>query len=569
MTHWDRLEPNTTDETLLEGLQARIADPLWMLARQWQNGEFDGEDAASPIRVVCRTKSHELTQVRFGEDHTRDLGGNIPLEPLVEAIAPTSYSAEDVASLISVAMSIWPSAAGSQATARQRLKTLYPFAPESFRPDHPLPAAAERRLRLLSRHAFDIFALIEDEGARLLAQMSNVTDWVSAVNDLVEGRGRKIAAQADAWNSDALSYAATVSGRAGTSDYRISLADYGGGRLDWFSFDRVEGDQPTVAGQSKTQVVDTIPLQLNYAGQPVSRFWEFEDGEVHFGGIAAGPADISRMIVADFAAIGGDDTFVVPVEVPVGSITRVTSLTVVDTFGESIAANAIPDGDDPLPLHCHRVRAAQRLDRTTAATGTLPFDLFALDGDAEPSGIKGPWVPVLPVTANTMNGRALERISLRRDEDANLAWAVEEMIEGAFGKALRRRQMWELPDPPASGDDATWPYRLQSQVPPWWIPLIPERLSGGAEMRLRRARLGAWDTMDPSRTGPKSRLMDPTRAVTIDEAAVPVSGARMERHWQLARGYDGRVILWQSWKRSFGATDRASGLVYDAIDRKW
>ena len=33
---WYRLEPNTVDTDVEEGIQARIADPLWLLARQWQ-----------------------------------------------------------------------------------------------------------------------------------------------------------------------------------------------------------------------------------------------------------------------------------------------------------------------------------------------------------------------------------------------------------------------------------------------------------------------------------------------------------------------------------------------------
>ena len=113
------------------------------------------------------------------------------------------------------------------------------------------------------------------------------------------------------------------------------------------------------------------------------------------------------------------------------------------------------------------------------------------------------------------------------------------------------------------------PYRLQTSLPPWWIPLVPERIGKTGQMRLRRARLGASDAMDLATSGPKSRLMDSTRAVMFDEAAVPASGVRMERHWQVARAYDGRVVLWQSWNRTFGASDRASGLVFDAIARKW
>ena len=86
-------------------------------------------------------------------------------------------------------------------------------------------------------------------------------------------------------------------------------------------------------------------------------------------------------------------------------------------------------------------------------------------------------MPVLPVLANAMDGPALERISLRRDEDANMAWAIEEDIEGPFGRPLRRRQAWEPKDFDALEPGDAWPYRVQTDVPPWWIPLVPERVA--------------------------------------------------------------------------------------------
>jgi hypothetical protein len=35
-----RLEPRTDCPEMQDSLQARIHDPLWLLARQWQFGEF-------------------------------------------------------------------------------------------------------------------------------------------------------------------------------------------------------------------------------------------------------------------------------------------------------------------------------------------------------------------------------------------------------------------------------------------------------------------------------------------------------------------------------------------------
>ena len=44
-----RFETLPRDEGVGDGLAARIHDPLWLLARQWQFGEFRGEDVGSHI----------------------------------------------------------------------------------------------------------------------------------------------------------------------------------------------------------------------------------------------------------------------------------------------------------------------------------------------------------------------------------------------------------------------------------------------------------------------------------------------------------------------------------------
>lgn len=47
VTSWSRLEPRTRS-LRLRSVQARVADLLWLLDRQWQIGELQGEDVGSP-----------------------------------------------------------------------------------------------------------------------------------------------------------------------------------------------------------------------------------------------------------------------------------------------------------------------------------------------------------------------------------------------------------------------------------------------------------------------------------------------------------------------------------------
>jgi hypothetical protein len=64
-------------------LQAQVRDPLWFLARQWQMGEFLGDDAGSPIQATMGVEQRSITTYRPGPDDAKttalgshDAGGN-------------------------------------------------------------------------------------------------------------------------------------------------------------------------------------------------------------------------------------------------------------------------------------------------------------------------------------------------------------------------------------------------------------------------------------------------------------------------------------------------------------
>ena len=76
------------------GLEARVHDPLWLLGRQWQLGEFEGEDAGTPltVRVVTRHGARS-TAGRAGDrgGAAQPLGGARPARAARRArAAPTA-----------------------------------------------------------------------------------------------------------------------------------------------------------------------------------------------------------------------------------------------------------------------------------------------------------------------------------------------------------------------------------------------------------------------------------------------------------------------------------------------
>ena len=59
-----RTEARGTSGDLASGLACRVADPLWLLGRQWQIGELQGEDAGSPVGVDLAAESAIVSRFR-------------------------------------------------------------------------------------------------------------------------------------------------------------------------------------------------------------------------------------------------------------------------------------------------------------------------------------------------------------------------------------------------------------------------------------------------------------------------------------------------------------------------
>ncbi len=66
---YTRLEPQRPNVDFQEGVSARVADPVWFLARQWQLGEQHGEDASTP--VVVQVEARRVPVGQAGGDPVR------------------------------------------------------------------------------------------------------------------------------------------------------------------------------------------------------------------------------------------------------------------------------------------------------------------------------------------------------------------------------------------------------------------------------------------------------------------------------------------------------------------
>ncbi len=541
---WRRLELTAIDPGLEEGLAARIADPLWSLARQWQAGEFRGEDAARPVMVevevdVAPIHTFHAADARGGRIEIDRSEVDVPLETLVQQESARGGPAGAAMALEAGAAALRRlTASGAPPALIERLRTEYPPAAP---PSPGFDPVGEARLRLLARSAIDGAALAADlaggvapssldglAGERRRAAEKALAAWLRDESALIDEPDPRIRT----WDPRSLRHRfGLLAGPPGAS-VDLRAGGYAGGRLDWFHFDVAQvggkaGGDDGPDGALTRRRVRVLPSALRYAGQPASRFWAFEEGAVDHGRLAAAPDDIARAVVAAFATVGGDDWFSVPCVVPVGSLARIASLRVLDDFGAwtPIASTAAIDGPERV------------------------WRWFELGGDPSADAGGSPLLFVAPVAPDGERGPLLERVDLRRDEMANLAWAVERRFEGPAGRPVERRAdgapfRAEAAGSPPPADGGTWRFRVASAVPPHWMPLVPVRLEAASpEVVLRRGRL-ALPADDPWAHRPLGVLLMEADPFILNEEEIPDGGTRLVRRHRMTRGADGRVHLW-------------------------
>ena len=296
-----------------------------------------------------------------------------------------------------------------------------------------------------------------------------------------------------------------------------------------------------------------IPAPVSFRGMPAARFWEFEDAQVDFGSVDAGPTDLVRMLLVEFALAYGNDWFVIPIELDVGSLYRTRSLVITDTFGVRTLIKSSSELGAP--------HSTWRMFQHSFLRG---------------SGFTGPasnlfFLP--PSLLKSLESRPIEEVLFLRDEMANLAWAVERLVESPTDRPLnrfeayleqKRRREQESPPQPTTTPE-TLRYRLTTEVPDYWVPLMPVRTEAG--LRLKR---GAVLKTDGSREPVHAlgRILESGHELSLFEEEVPREGVRVTRSYQFTRWIDGSPHLWVGRRKSVGRGEGSSGLQFDSLDGK-
>jgi hypothetical protein len=603
-----RLETLPTAINLLAGLAAPLADPLWMLSRQWQFNEFQGEDAGTPLRLSFQVQGTKVDAFRAGTDPEGVwqpiIDHDVPIETRVEAEAAwkTHPRLRGEAGMHALRMASGPVRAAL--IAGYLFKLAPPTDFDADRPGLLWSTLLDARTIDAILLANEVRPLLNANGklaalpARLALAGADAEDaktmlakWIAWLDEMLyEGD----AAQSS-WQRNRMEYAFAL--KAG--DAKLEAAEYTDGHVDWEDFQAgavVPVEEPI---RQAFSVASRHPTPVRYPGMPAERFWEFEDGDVNFAGAEAGVTDLLRMSVTEFALTFGNDWFLVPVRLPVGWLHRVSDFVITDSFGVVSSTNAIvnPDGAQ---WSMYSMTAAADLQ------GRLQHVMFL------PDSLDG-----------VLEGAVLEETTLVRDEMANLAWAIEHTVQGTSGEPLDREleahalafQQRIVFDGGIESPQLV--YRLQTPVPANWTPLLPVRdtpfklddpltirlARGGMKRFYPEASIKVIGAVDPSyveflalldaetdfisrvdigdglrsyvfyprgwmlRRDPLHPMADDDNLL-IEEEEVPRIGARLRRKFQYARSSDGRTWLWVGRSKTAGRGEAKSALRFDVAVKR-
>lgn len=584
ITSWTRLEPQVSNADIGSSTSARLFDPVWLMTRQWQMGEFQGEDAGSPVQARVRATNAPLTRCRVGELSANSSAplydpARVPLEAMVERRRMRAVDTNDsrmltlsidaglnflrMVELNATAKKYRPAflskyalqplagqtAASADAATLRLVDTMVGRAP-----DARLLAAA---FRTVGSTTITFDPMLKITAADAPAVRLVATSWLTWYDALF---AEPASLADDAWTPSRLEYAVSVATRLSTAaqdGLTFSANEFDGGQLDWSSFDLESKFSIDTAGDQRFGPLNetTIPSPVTFRGNPAPRFWELEDAKVAYGLLPVGPTDLAHLLMIEYASSYGNDWFVVPLTVPVGSVTRVDSLVVTDTFG--VRSLLRPIGDPALPAAHFSMWQPSRKRYAGDALGGPVANTFFLP----------------PTIAKSIDGEPLEDVLFMRDEMANIAWGIERVVEGGAEVAVSRTSGAQAAAAPPPATSSGLPrYLLSTTVPDNWIPLLPVQLAdkdnpGRLLQRLRRGAVLQPDaTTIPHRA--QSEVLTASADLLLYDEEVPREGVHITRRRRMVRWMDGSTWVWTAFRNEVGSGEGSAGLQFDQLQEQ-
>ena len=569
-----RLEPRPRDNDLRRSLSAEVRDPLWFLFRQWQMGEFQGEDTGSLAYIKYTGTTAPIPRwAKTGDPASQEqaLDKGAPLEPqtLREPFTPDLglqvELGQDFADFLRARV-------GDDATTTAILdvfRGLDDFKIEQLADGdelNPVDPATKRFLLVCAGRALNGFALYQlgASGGALPAGLpaGQATHVQDALTDLVSRADEVFGQIGDGdplnWQKDRLEYQLQVVGVSpgATGNVRLDAHPDRDGEYDWFSFD-ARSNNTTATEQPPRQVsFSMVPARVQFDGMPAPRFWNFEDNHLALPDITAERDDLVKTMAADFMLVHSNDWYAIPYAQPVGTLAWTQYILVRDVFG--------------------KLTVVHRADAGATAPGTDRWTMFSTSDFSGAAETLADYFILPPSSGPAMQlGSVLEDVRFGRDETANMAFGIERITESLIGEPRSGRERDAEIDanrsPPTPAPTTTFPlkYQIENEVPANWIPLLPmlenPNTSDPSIVLQRGAAVKATST-GPQPVPALSHILNPAptdQPYLIKEEEIPRSGLRVERVVFRTRWIDGTSHLWVQRRRRMGAGESSSGLKFD------
>jgi hypothetical protein len=570
ITFFNRIEPRPRDNDFSHTLAAHVRDPLWFLTRQWQIGEFNGEDKGSLAFVRYGGRTSRMPRWIHPADGEVALGEGAPLEPqmLREPFAPDLglqvELGSDFVDLLREEMDDDP-ATNALVEKFHQTEDYELEQPEDL-PLNPLDAATKRFLGVCSGrvlNGYELYLLAKNVagGAEVPGEITNDDDEIQAIKDALARLLSRVedifgeigTTDPAAWRPERLEYRVQVIGANPSGPGNATLDAYPGsdGEFEWFSFDVASKNASASEAAPDPVTLFTVPARVQFDGMPSTRFWNFEENTLALPDVDAEDLDdLIKLMLTDFMLLHSNDWYVLPYEQEVGTLAKTDHVVVYDVFGKLVLV--------------------ERAEGTMTAAGIDRWTMFSTsDGDNLADYF------ILPQTSGPAMqvGQVLEDVRFGRDETANLAFGIERITTSAIGEERLGRQRdgeiaARLNLPPKEPTDNPYPlrYSVESEIPANWVPLFPIENPAPNIVLEAGATIKALPDETFGNVPPQSKILTPEGAgadYQIQEEEIPRAGLRVERAVFRARWIDGSTHLWVQRRRSIGAGEAQSGLVFD------
>lgn len=435
---WNRIEGRPRTHDFDRALKAEVRDALWMLAKQWQMGEFNGDDAGSAVFAKAHISTTSLTKYKADGHNVQSFEENVPLETKVEQ---RKIAFERDGKFISTDLRLqmgrrWLKAAAAVPNLSLKYIGLYFFElPVKNRASADLYAHPDtwQQYAAISGRCMDGYKLYQHLKDGNKASDNLVPALTGTDKTTIDDAGddfvtwfesiyyQPLDPENNAWLPSNLEYQFACSApSAGDSEKVLTAEEYYSGHLDWYSFnadqsikklDDIEGQpQPDV---QKKFTNTFIPANVQFEGMPNRRWWAFEDSKTSFGDIKPSTVDISKLLLMEFGLIYSNDWYLVPFTIPAGTISTIEGLAVTNNFGERFWIE--PAGKN-------------------SGNNINDWKMFTLDNKVFTKTQQNTGLLLAPAAMKVQEGNPIEDVRMIRDEMANMVWGIEAIVPSITGE---------------------------------------------------------------------------------------------------------------------------------------